>query len=110
MTAYNDTDIENTDIVRQPLSGILDTGKVGDSVCIDLKLLQALKMRSNSDLQGLLAEFEDITLAPLLGLVLSGEVQLRLRSASETDILLSRSSVLKIWRKPATLDNLKPVV
>ncbi len=102
--------IENTDIVRQPLSGILDTGKVGDSVCIDLKLLQALKMRSNSDLQGLLAEFEDITLAPLLGLVLSGEVQLRLRSASETDILLSRSSVLKIWRKPATLDNLKPVV
>jgi hypothetical protein len=100
--------VEKADIMRHPLSAILETGKLGDSVCIDLRLLQALKVSPSSDMQGLLAEFEDITLAPLLGLVLSGEIQLRLRSASEADILLTRSSVLKIWRKPTTLANLRP--
>jgi hypothetical protein len=100
--------VEKADIMRHPLSAILETGKLGDSVCIDLRLLQALKVSPSSDMQGLLAEFEDITLAPLLGLVLSGEIQLRLRSASEADILLTRSSVLKIWRKPTTLANLGP--
>lgn len=99
---------DKADIAIHPLSAILDTGKIGDSVCIDLRLLHALKTPSESDLQGLLAEFEEITLAPLLGLVLAGEIQLRLRSAYEEDILLSRYSVLKIWRKSASLDNLTP--
>ena len=82
--------VDKADIACHPLSAILDIGQAGDSVCIDLRLLQALKTPSGSDLQCLLAEFEAITLAPLLGLVLAGKIQLRLRSAYEEDILLTR--------------------
>jgi len=98
--------IDRAGITLHPLSAILDADRPGDGICIDLRLLQALKTPAASDLQSLLAELEEIVLAPLLRRVLAGKIQLRLRSAHEVDILLSRYSRLKIWRKPVGLDSL----
>ncbi len=74
-----------------------------ENICIDLSLLQALKLSTEDDLQILLTRLETKLFDPLVKAVRRGQLQLRLRAGHGYDYSLSRLSLLKRWRGPGNL-------
>ncbi len=89
-----------------PLKTLVDKEVEGDSLVVELGLLQALKSPQNADLPALLESLEYRLFQPLLKAVKAGRVNIRLRAGHEFDFLLSRAAMFKFWRKSCTLSGL----
>ncbi|MCP4492541.1 MAG: hypothetical protein GY820_35325 [Gammaproteobacteria bacterium] len=103
LSAYGRKD----DIDCFPLDTLVDKRLVGDTLIVELKLLQALKSSATVDLPALLESLEFDLFKPLCKTVKAGRINLCLRVGHKSDFLLSRSSMFKFWRKPVTLTSLK---
>ncbi len=84
----------------------MDKEVSGDTLIVELALLQALKSSQDVDLSTLLASLEYHLFKPLFKAVKAGQINLRLRAGHDFDFLLSRVSTFKFWRKPSTLTDL----
>ncbi len=89
-----------------PLKTLVDKEVEGDTLVVELELLQALKSSQNADLPALLESLEYRLFKPLLKVVKAGRINIRLRAGHEFDFLLSRAAMFKLWKKPRTLSGL----
>ncbi len=87
----------------QALSELSESEFARNNICIDLSLLQALKMPGSEGLPLLLDRLEANLFKPLIKGVDSGQLQLRLRAGYDHDFQLSRYSSFQRWRKPNNL-------
>ena len=83
--------------------GIFDQNFAQNNICLDLRLLRALKDPQAGDIRSMLENIENSIFQPLLNRVSRGRLKLRLRTGYEFDFELNRFSSLKFWQKPANL-------
>ena len=86
-------------ILDQPVKNIALADFYQDALIVDFSIMQALKSTVDQDPSSLLAEIERQIFKPLLKAVIKGQVDLRLRAGYDFDLLLTRRSWLKFWRR-----------
>jgi len=75
----------------------------GDSVVIDLSILEALKLPGEVSLQSLLSDLESRLFEPLVAGIKSKRIALKLKTGSANDLILSRYSSIRRWKKTKSL-------
>lgn len=73
------------------------------SLVIDLSLLEALKISSGENLQSKLIELEETLFDPLMNMLRSNQITIRLRAGHSFDITMAPLSRFKIWRQSKNL-------
>ena len=86
-------------IACQPLHNLVLADFGEDALIIDLSLQQALKSTEDQNTGAIIDRIEKQILQPLLAGIGKGKIQLRLRAGHDFDLLLTRRSMLKFWRK-----------
>jgi hypothetical protein len=76
---------------------------LGDTLIVDLRLLQLLKAGDDARLDALLLEIENRLLKPLLQAQQRRPVPLLLRAAYRLDFALGARARFKLWRRPGSL-------
>jgi len=90
-------------ILDQPLKNIMLADICEDALVVDFSLLHALKSVNDQDAGSLLVEIEKNILQPLLKAVKSGKVELHLRAGHDFDLLITRQSLMKFWRRATSI-------
>lgn len=93
----------SSDISCANLNSIKAMNFSNDSIIIDLALLEALKVPGENSLQNILCNMEARLFEPLIQGIKSGKCKLRLWTGSGNDLILSRYSTYKYWKKPRSL-------
>ena len=89
----------------EPCSMLANCSDLGDSVVVDLRLLQLLKSGLDRKLDELLLEIEGELLAPILQTLARCPQSLLLRAGYRVDFELKPSARFKFWRSPGSLDD-----
>jgi hypothetical protein len=88
-----------------PLAALGDGPPDGDSVVIDLRLLQSLKSGLAGRLDELLLEIEQQLLEPVFEILSSRPAMLRLRAGYDYDFEMKPGAKFKFWRRPGNLSD-----
>jgi len=85
------------------LANIENLDPSGDAIITDLRLIEALKLSHEAELDKLLLEIDRILLKPLLSAVERHRKTLVLKAGYEFDFELKPAAGLKFWRRPRNL-------
>jgi len=86
-------------ILYQPVKNVALADFYQETLIVDFSIMQVLKSTVDQDPGSILAEIEMQIFEPLLKAVKKRQVDLRLRAGYDFDLLLTRRSLLKFWRR-----------